>query len=528
MNVGQASIKLLQDYGVDTVFGIPGVHTLEFCRGLNQSNIRHVQARNEQGAGFMADGYARSSGKPGVALVISGPGVTNALTAVGQAYADSIPMLLLSSDAASYSLGKGWGCLHEVPSLTDTTAPLTAFSATAMSADEVPGLIARAFSVFSSERPRPVHIAIPIDILAMPVSDDWHALELPERPGPTAKKIVRACELLRQAKRPMICVGGGASGASESIRLIAERLGAAVIASIAGKGIMDDSHPLSLSAGVVRKEVQSYLKTADVILAVGTELSEVDSFEKTLEIDGKIIRIDLDPRKMTDLYPAEVAIIGSARSSCEAIVRQLGEVSARADTAAEVAEIRRAFRLRLSPSEARHCLALDILRKTLPENSIIMGDICQLVYTGAFAFDVTQPKLWHYPAGYCTLGSSLPDAIGASLALPGTPVVSLTGDGGFMFTCQELVTAAELKLPIPVILWNNKGLKQIRDDMLLRDIEPVGVDGINPDFIALAQACGCAALSVDSAESFSSAVQQALAADRPTLIEIDESSPWLN
>ncbi len=164
LTVGQASIKLLEAYGVDTVFGIPGVHTLEFCKGLNQSSIRHVQTRNEQGAGFMADGYARASAKPGVALLISGPGVTNALTAIGQAYADSIPMLVLSADAASHTLGKGWGCLHEVPSLTNTTASLTAFSATAMTPEEIPTLFAKAFSVFSSGRPRPVHIAIPIDI----------------------------------------------------------------------------------------------------------------------------------------------------------------------------------------------------------------------------------------------------------------------------------------------------------------------------------------------------------------------------
>ena len=188
MNVGEASIKLLEAYGVNTVFGIPGVHTLEFCRGLNNSSIQHVQARNEQGAGFMADGYARASGKPGVALLISGPGVTNALTAIGQAYADSIPMLVLSADTASHTHGKGWGCLHEVPSLVATTAPLTAFSATAMSAEDVPALFARAFSVFSSERPRPVHISIPIDVLEQPAGGDWEAIELPQRPAPTAKR----------------------------------------------------------------------------------------------------------------------------------------------------------------------------------------------------------------------------------------------------------------------------------------------------------------------------------------------------
>ena len=527
-SVGEATIKLLEHYGVDTLFGIPGVHTLEFCRGLNQGSIRHVQARNEQGAGFMADGYARASGKPGVALVISGPGVTNALTAIGQAYADSIPVLLLSSDAASYTLGKGWGCLHEVPDLAATTAPLTGFSAIAMTPEEVPDLIGRAFSLFASERPRPVHIAIPIDILEMPAGGEWQPIELPERPAPTAKKIARACELLRNASRPMICVGGGAWMASDEITALAEALGAAVIGSTAGKGIIDDSHPLSLSAGTVRGEVQEYLKQADVVLAVGTELSEVDSFVETLEINGKIIRIDLDPRKMQDLYPAEVPIIGGAKTSCASILRELGEVAARQETVQEVADIRQRIRANLSESEARHCKTLDVLRAALPPETVVMGDICQLVYSGAFAFDVPKPKLWHYPAGYCTLGCGLPDAIGAMLAMPGTPVVTFAGDGGFMFTVQELVTAAELKLPLPIILWNNGGLKQIQDDMKLRGIELIGVSGPNPDFVALAVACGCHALRVDSAKSLTAAVDGAFTADRPTLIEVNEWDRWLN
>ncbi|MDH3857624.1 MAG: thiamine pyrophosphate-dependent enzyme, partial [Gammaproteobacteria bacterium] len=159
---------------------------------------------------------------------------------------------------------------------------------------------------------------------------------------------------------------------------------------------------------------------------------------------------------------------------------------------------------------------------------VVMGDICQLVYTGSFAFNVSRPRLWHYPAGYCTLGCGLPDAIGAKLALPEAPVVTFAGDGGFMFTVQELVTAAELELALPIILWNNDGLKQIQDDMKRREIELVGVTGINPDFIALAQACGCHALKVDSAQGLTDAVNAAFAASRPTLIEVKEFDPWLN
>jgi 5-guanidino-2-oxopentanoate decarboxylase len=528
LNVGEASIKLLEAYGVDTVFGIPGVHTLDFCKGLNKSSIRHIQARNEQGAGFMADGYARASSKPGVALLISGPGVTNAMTPIGQAYADSIPMLVLSADAASHTLGMGWGCLHEVPSLTDTTSSLTAFSASAMTPEEVPVLIARAFSVFSSERPRPVHIAIPIDVLAMPATGDWQAIELPRRLGPTSKKVARACELLRSARQPMICVGGGASKAGKAITEIAERLSAPVISSIAGKGIVSSAHPLSLGGGVTRAEVQEYLKQADVVLAVGTELSEVDSFEGTLEINGKIIRVDIDTRKMSDLYPAEVALLGSAKTSCKAIARDLGEVTARSETATEVAEIRQQFRTRLDANQLRHYKMLDLLREILPQNTRVMGDACQLVYSGCFAFEVYAPRQWNYPGGYCTLGSALPDAIGASLARPEDPVVVLAGDGGFMFTVQELVTGAELGLPLPIILWNNQGLKQIQDDMIARDIELVGVTGINPDFITLAQSCHCHAIRAETADQVREAVTAAFAADRPTLIEVHEQDAWLN
>lgn len=528
LTVGQAVIKLLEQYGVDTVFGIPGVHTLDFCRGLNISSIKHVQARNEQGAGFMADGYARASGRPGVALVISGPGVTNALTAVGQAYADSIPMLLLSADAASNTLGKGWGVLHEVPCLTDTTKPLTALSATAMAPADVPALIAKAFAIFASERPRPVHIAIPIDVLAMPVEDEWHAITLPQRPTATSRNIELACEMLSQANQPMICVGGGAAGAGSHITAIAEKLGAPVIASTAGKGIVDDGHPLSLSAGTVRGEVQQYLKQADVVLAIGTELSEVDSFVEPLEINGRLIRVDIDPRIMSGRYVVDLALIADAEQAAGAINYGLTKTVPRRQSQSEVAALRKAIGNNLNHRESRHCIALDVLRGVLDDNTIVMTDICQLAYTGAFAFNVSGPRLWNYPAGYCTLGCGLPDAIGAKLAMPDTPVVCFAGDGGFMFTVQELVTAAELKLPIPIILWNNHALQQIKDDMLAGDIEPVGVLGMNPDFIELAKSCHCCAITVDSAESLASAVRDAFNNDRPTLIEINENDAWLD
>ena len=303
---GQATIELLAKYGVDTVFGIPGVHTLDFCSGLGKnSQVKHIQVRNEQGAGFMAEGYARATGKPGVALVISGPGVTNAATAVGQCYADSIPMLLLSAEAASCTIGKGWGVLHEVTEQKKTTEPLTTLSATARKPGDVPELLAQAFSIFASERPRPVHISVPIDVQSMPVAEDWQPISTPSRAFPSNDAIDSAADLLKSARRPVVMVGGGATHAATEIVELCEQLNAIVIASTAGKGIVPDDHPLSLSASTVRPEVQRFLPTADVVLAIGTEIAETDSFIERLEINGRLIRIDLDVRKMNDQYPAD-------------------------------------------------------------------------------------------------------------------------------------------------------------------------------------------------------------------------------
>ena len=527
---GEATIKLLEAYGVDTVFGIPGVHTLEFCRGLATSTISHVQARNEQGAGFMADGYARVSGRPGVALVISGPGVTNAATPIGQSYADSIPVLLLSAEPESDSLGKGWGVLHECREQKRTTEAVTAFSETAHKPSDVPDLLARAFSLFASSRPRPVHISIPIDVLEEVVEDDWVAVIPPTKPAPAADAVKAAADLLSQAERPLLLVGGGAVEASEGITALAEKLAAPVVSSAAGKGILPDSHSLSLTGGTTRVEVQRYIAQADVVLAIGTELSETDYFMAPLEINGSLLRVDIDPHKINDLYPAAVGIVADAKPASLAIANSVnvGDISARRQRVdQDVADMKAAILNNLTSSEAQHIRLLSEIRDTVDDSTVFAGDVCQIVYTGNFYMPVNQPKLWHYPAGYCTLGCGLPDAIGAKLALPEQPMMVFAGDGGFMFTVQELVCAAELKLSLPIVLWENGGLKQIQDDMKLRDIPLVGVEGINPDFELLAQACHCLSAAPNSMQEFRAELMRAFEAEVPTLILVKENSDWL-
>ncbi|MBE1283254.1 MAG: 5-guanidino-2-oxopentanoate decarboxylase [Rhodobacteraceae bacterium] len=534
MTCGEATMRLLAQYGVTTVFGIPGVHTLDLCRGLtgggNSGAIRHVQARNEQGAGFMAEGWARATGEVGVAVVISGPGVTNAATALGQCYADSLPMLLISAEPASHTIGKGWGVLHEITEQKKVTEPLTALSATAYRASDVPELLAQAFSIFSSQRPRPVHISLPLDVQAEIVKGDWQPVRLPERPEPAAGKLPTAAAMLKEATRPVIMIGGGAAEGTGGLAKAVERSGAVVISSTAGKGILPDDHPQHLSGSTVRKEVRDYLATADVVLAVGTELAETDSFVERMDINGDLIRLDLDPHKINDFYPATLGIIGDAAPSMDDLAAYLADHDCRAVKAASVAavaRIRAEIRENLTQSEAKHVKFLDILRDAAPAETVFSGDACQLVYTGAFAFDLPKPRQWFYPAGYCALGNALPNGIGAKLARPKTPVVVLAGDGGFMFTMPELMVAAELGVSLPIILWENGGLKQIQDDMDSRDIPRVGVEGINPDFVALAKACHCEAIQPDSEKAFRNAFASALKAERPTVIVIREDAEWL-
>jgi len=290
--------------------------------------------------------------------------------------------------------------------------------------------MAQAFSIFASERPRPVHISIPVDVQAMLVNEEWEPVILPARPRHSAESIQTAADLLLTARKPLILVGGGAAAASQSVTAIAECLGAIVISSTAGKGVVPDSHPLSMSASTVRPEVQRFISTADVVLAIGTEISETDSFIETLDIPGKLIRIDIDPRKMNDLYPADIPIIGDAEPAATALLDALRtglkddqrsdtrqnaerEVSAMADTITKA----------LTPTEAQHAKLLLALRDVIPESTVLVGDACQLVYTGAFTLPVSQPRQWHYPAGYCALGCAIPTAVGAKLALPDTPMV---------------------------------------------------------------------------------------------------------
>ncbi len=534
MTCGERLVEWLEGLGVELVFGIPGVHTVELYRGLPATRIRHVTPRHEQGAGFMADGYARVSGKPGVCFIITGPGMTNIMTAMAQAYGDSIPMLVISSVNRTEQLALGGGRLHELPSQRSLTAGVTAFSHTLLRPDELPALLARAFAVFNGARPRPVHIEIPIDVITAN-ADHVSAARgaLVHRPGPDPHDLKIIAQALRAARRPMLLLGGGCIDAAAEARALAERLDAPTACTINAKGVLPKGHALSLGSNATFRAVRSLLEEADVVLAAGTELGETDYDlfnDNGLRFTGRLIRIDIDPEQLNGNHIADIGLVSDARLALRALLHELGPAPSRAtpsEGAARVARARAQLEQEWPTAWRPQIRALEVLQKTLPD-VIIVGDSTQPVYSGNHCFEAHGTRSWFNSAtGYGTLGYALPAAVGAKLAAPERPVVALVGDGGLQFTLGELASAVEANTPIIVLLWNNHGYGEIKRYMLGRGIAAIGVDIHTPDFIALARGCGWHAQRAASFEDLGVQLRSAARSSTPTLIEVLEEGEFL-
>jgi acetolactate synthase-1/2/3 large subunit len=526
---GEVLVELLAGYGVECIFGIPGVHTVELYRGVAASGIRHITPRHEQGAGFAADGYARVSGKPGVCFIITGPGMTNIMTAMAQAYADSVPMLVISSVNARHQLGRGNGLLHELPSQQAVVAGVCAFSHTLMSADALPEVLARAFSVFRSQRPRPVHIEIPLDVIVEPADHLRHRITAPSAaPAPAEAATRHAAGMLAAARRPLILAGGGAIAAAGPLRALAERLRAPVLPTINAKGVLPAGHPLLAGSIQSTQSGRALVRDADVVLAIGTELGETDYdtvFDGGFAIPGSLIRVDIDAAQLARNHRPALAIAGDAHSTLAALQTAITTTAADAEWGAERAQRAWAGACAEFDAPTRSLGTLiEQLAEQLP-GAIFMGDSTQTVYAGNLSFNPAAPRRWfNSSTGYGTLGYGLPAALGAQLAAPGAPVVALVGDGGLLFTLSELACAVEARLPVIVLLWNNHGYGEIKKYMLNRSIATIGVDLFTPDFVAVARGFGCHAECVVSPQQLAAALERTAGRTVPSVIEIDEAT----
>lgn len=521
-SIGEALVKGLEERGVDVVFGIPGVHTLELYRGLAASSIRHVTPRHEQSAGFMANGYARASGRVGVAFVITGPGLTNTLTAMAQARADSVPMLVVSSVNALPSLGMGLGYLHELPDQQSLAAQVALSSDRIVASDELVPALNHALGESDSRRPGPRHIEVPLDVAGAPYDAPVTPASEPRSPTNSETDLARAVELLEQAQQPIILAGGGIRRSSALVQALAEKLNAPVVQTINARGLLH-RHRLGVPASPSLEAVRALIGGSDAVLALGTELGPTD-FDMyatgTMPRMQNLIRVDVCAEQLAR-RDCDLAIHGDsadvARRLLAAITTSNNNGTGEARAAAALAKAWE----EIGPDMRAQSELLTVMREAVP-NALIVGDSTQPVYAGNLYYDHDRPAGWFNAAtGFGALGYAIPAAIGAALAEPDAPVICLTGDGGAQFSLPDLMSAKDEGVNVIFVVWNNNGYQEIETSMEAVGVVPVGCDPTAPDFEAVAASCGlpyqrCTA----TGSALAAALSKAQHETGPTMIEI--------
>ncbi len=527
----QIAISSLESHGVDTVFGIPGVHTLALYDALRGSSIRHVLARHEQGVGFMADGYARASGKPGVALVITGPGITNVATPVGEAYADSSPVLVLSSNVQMPYIDDMRGCLHDLKDQMGVMAAVTKWNGRATSPDLVAPMLDMAFHNLETGRPLPAHVEIPLDVLdQLTFSAPGTILDqgTPEAADPG--QIAEAAVMLASARRPMIYCGGGAvsSRAMSSIVELAELLEAPVVTSIMGKGSIPEDHPLSVGAlWSPGNAVDDLWRSADCVLIIGTKLGEQATQGFQLTFPANTIRIDIDPREITLNARCTLSLVADAATATTELVRVLKEspIAGPGFGKGLAQEARTSTEATAWHAERRD--HIDALRRAIPRDGILVADMTMMAYVACGLYPVYEPRTFMFPSGYGTLGFALPAAIGAKIARPEAVVVPVVGDGGFQYTMAELGCAIQEQLALPIVIFNDSTYSAVKEAQAeSRGGRYIGVDLVNPDYVALANAYGIPGVRVEEPDALEREIKLASTRNTPTIIDVP-IAPWV-
>jgi len=497
--VGTALTAGLEARGVRIVFGIPGVHTVELYRGLADSSIRHVTPRHEQGAAFAADGYARVSGRPGVCFLITGPGLANAASGMGQALADCIPMLVITGVNPVESFGKGRGLLHELPNQAAFARTVAKASFRIATAEDVEPVLTDAWQVMLTGAPGPVHIEVPTDVMGKPAA---HMAILPAQPRPAiprAREINQVAESISRAERPLILAGGGAAHSGPSLARLATLMDAPIVTTVNARGIAADS-PLRVPASPSLIAVRTLMAKSDLVLAIGTEMGRTDydmyDLGKPVEIET-LVRVDTDGSKLGEDDDTHFHVKADSEMFSVALADRLQSSIDRAG-AKRASKARKSAKQELSSTYGDHVRLLHSIWKRLP-NARLIGDSTQLTYAGNLYCDAPQPGSWFNSAtGFGTLGLAAPSCVGASLADPDSPVICLIGDGGLQFTLGELGMAADTGANVTFIVWNNAGFREIETFMVERGIEPVGCDPSAPDFTRIAKAYGIAAKRVNT------------------------------
>lgn len=521
----------LTSEGVDTMFGLPGLQLDPAMNALYgyREDIDFVAVRHEQSATYMADGYARATGRPGVAMVVPGPGVLNAGAGLATAYACSSPVLLLSGSIESHMIGRGLGALHETPRQSELLSSLTKWSAMACHPEEIPELVHEAFYQMKSGHPRPVALEIPPNVLRAEAPVDVGTPWTPRRTVPEPEAIEAALNVLKTARRPMIIAGGGviAADAGSSVLRLAELLDIPVVLTRNGRGSMDSRHPLVFDPLALRE----FSLEADLVLAFGTRLGSGDGGHSEIG-SGRLVMVNVDESTFRLPRPANLRVYSDAGLAADALAAGVSSNRDSYHTAewgSELPRIHGWLEEKFSVL-APQLQYLRAIRQALPDDGVVVSEYTQVGYVASIAYPNHGPRGFISPGYQGTLGYGFATALGAQAGLGSRPVVSLTGDGGFSWTLSELSTAKKYNLPLTTVVFNDGYYFNVRR-MQREDYrgEYIATDLVNPDYLALAGAFGIEAHRVHGADELASQLERAVESGSPTVIEAvvgEFPSPW--
>ncbi len=528
---GEAIVSGLVAHGVDTVFGLPGAQIYGLFDAFHQAQLKVIGARHEQACGYMAYGYARSTGRPGVFSVVPGPGVLNAGAALLTAFGSNEPVLCLTGQVPTQFLGKGRGHLHEMPDQLATLRSFVKWADRIEYPDTAPTLVSRAFQEMLSGRRGPVALEMPWDVFTQRArTAAAKPFELFPAPQPDPDRIKAAAALIANSKTPMIFVGSGAIHARDEILELAEMIDAPVVAFRSGRGIVSNAHELGLTMAAAYK----LWPRTDLMIGIGTRMElPASGFRWPFQPpDLKSVRIDIDPSEMRRLTP-DAAVVADAKAGTTellAAVRKQGHTKTNGRRAA-IREATASAQQEIQKVQPQMAY-LKILREVLPSNAIVTDELSQVGFASWYGFPVYEARTFITSGYQGTLGSGFPTALGAKVAHPDRPVVAITGDGGFMFGVQELATAVQFKIGVVTLVFNNNAYGNVRRDQRERfDGRVVASDLVNPDFVKLAESFGAGAARVTSPDQFRPVLEKALADGGPYVIAVEvptdsEVSPW--
>ena len=513
---------MLEQLGVELVFGLPGVHNLAIFKALSSSEIRLVSVRHEQAAAYAADGYARATGKLGVALVTTGPGAANTLGATGEARASGSPLLVIATDipAALRRPGAYRGVLHETRDQTAMFVPVTKSARIVAGAEEIAALVLECGLDALAAPSGPVYLGIPTDLLSQAVSDSPV-----QAPGATVREapeadVLRACELLAGARRPLIWAGGGAlrADAGPLVGELALRLAAPVVTTYASRGLLAANHPCMAPGPVHDPAVGGLWDEADVVLAIGSDFDGSMTQNWLMPAPPTLISVNVDEADANKNYASDLTLVGDARLVLEQLLPRLQSRDELDELQLRLTAIGSEIAASVSTDEPQAKQLLEVIERSLPEDTVVVTDMCIAGYWLGGYWRAPIPRKLAYPLGWGTLGFGFPASLGASLAGVG-PVVCVIGDGGFMYACGELATVVQERIPVTIVLVDDGGYGMLRFDQRRAGDEPFGVDLVAPDFLALAASFGVAACAVDGfGPEFESALQRCVQSDEPEMI----------